>query len=404
MKGQARHLTANGVLVKKLQQVWENRPEGWLEPTLLFAVQRVLLSGLGLALYALGRVPLTEDPVTRPYFGIPPEVEGMSGALLGVWQRFDVIHFLRIARDGYAQADLSAFFPLFPMATKLLGLLLGDRVLLASFLVANLCTLLAVNALYFWMLDEGHDRSAASAAILFLIWFPTAFFLFVPYSESLFLLCAVAALWSIRRRRWALAGAAAVLATLTRLAGVMLAPVLIVGWAAARDRSSASETALAAVSAAMPGVAFAGLSVWRSTRAFPSLVESQASYWHRLPAFPWQGVTRTVERIAAGSASAVEFLDLLVVLAMLAAGIVVIRRLPLSLSAYHWGVLLLGLSQIRVGQPLSGQARFAVVLVPAFIVLGEVARGPVLKRAVAYSFLGLHLFLAGQFIMWGWVG
>lgn len=60
--------------------------------------------------------------------------------------------------------------------------------------------------------------------------------------------------------------------------------------------------------------------------------------------------------------------------------------------------------QYRVGQPLSGQARFAIALVPAFVVLAQVAQGPIARRIVSYSFLCLHLLLAGQFILWGWVG
>ena len=57
-----------------------------LYPITLFLIFRLLFTFLGLSLYLLGKVPLTADPITRPYFGIDPVVNGIPGAILGVWQ------------------------------------------------------------------------------------------------------------------------------------------------------------------------------------------------------------------------------------------------------------------------------------------------------------------------------
>ncbi len=378
--------------------------ENWRYPTLLFIAQRVLLSGLGFALFALGYVPVSEDPIYRPYFGIAPETDGISGAFLGVWQRFDVIHFLRIAQTGYTDADLSPFFPVFPLLSRSLGKLMGDHYLLSSFLISNLSCLLAIVAIYFWMLDEGYNRPHARRTILFLIWFPTSFILFVPYSESLFLLLAVLGIWSTRKRKWFLAGVISMLATLTRIGGVVISLVILLEWFIGRKGMSRRENVSAWLSSIMPLIAFAGLALWRSTQNLPSLRDVQAMYWNRFPALPWKGIFQTIARLLQQVAQPIEFLDLIVVLGMLLAGFLILRRLPMSLSMYHWGLLLLSLSQIRIGQPLSGQARFAIVLFPAFVVLGQYAQGPFTTRGVAYAFLTLNLFLAGQFILWGWVG
>ena len=98
-------------------------------PTRLFIMQRLLLSTLGAAFFLLGYVSLTGDPVLRPYFGVQVVSAGPAGALLGVWQRFDAIHFMRIASAGYNAPDLSAFLPLFPLVSRGLGDLLGQNYL-----------------------------------------------------------------------------------------------------------------------------------------------------------------------------------------------------------------------------------------------------------------------------------
>src|ERR1700722_7847983 len=40
--------------------------------------------------------------------------EGVAYSLLGVWERFDTLNYLHIAQNGYDQASLVVFFPLYP--------------------------------------------------------------------------------------------------------------------------------------------------------------------------------------------------------------------------------------------------------------------------------------------------
>jgi hypothetical protein len=66
--------------------------------------------------------------------------------------------------------------------------------------------------------------------------------------------------------------------------------------------------------------------------------------------------------------------------------------------------MLFNLAQVRLTQPISSQGRFALALFPAFIVLGELGASPRINRLILYPCVAAWLFLAGQFIMWGWVG
>jgi hypothetical protein len=65
-------------------------------------------------------------------------------------------------------------------------------------------------------------------SLLLTILAPAAFVLFAPYSEALFLLCAVGSLYLARKQRWWLSGIAGGLAVLTRQQGLFL--ILPIAW------------------------------------------------------------------------------------------------------------------------------------------------------------------------------
>ena len=104
---------------------------------LLFVVMRVLLS-LWVALVLVVTRPSTSpDAVLRPYQGVEPVSGGAAELLLGVWQRFDTLWYLRIAAQGYAPHDGSTvYFPLYPMLIRLLGTLFASNYLLAALVLA----------------------------------------------------------------------------------------------------------------------------------------------------------------------------------------------------------------------------------------------------------------------------
>ena len=62
----------------------------------------------------------------------------------------------------------------------------------------------------------------AGRAVWLLAIFPTSVFFTTLYTESLFLMTSVAAFYYARRSRWALAGIWGLLASLTRVTGLLL--------------------------------------------------------------------------------------------------------------------------------------------------------------------------------------
>src|SRR3954454_21113688 len=150
------------------------------------------------------------------------------GATIDVWARWDSDWFLRIAENGYTwPSSTPAFFPLYPLLVAGLGWLLLGHYLLAGVVVSLAAGSFAFVLLYrLTCLRLGEE--AARHTVLFLALAPTSLFFGAVYSESLFLLLAVAPFLLAERGRFWQAGTAAGLALLTRSAGVALLPALVV--------------------------------------------------------------------------------------------------------------------------------------------------------------------------------
>ncbi len=372
-------------------------------PVSLFLVTRSFLALLGYELWLSGIVHTTSESHARLYSGILPVVNGAAGVLLGVWQRWDAIHYLRIAAGGYTTPKLHAFPPLYPLLVRLVGTLFGGDMLLGGIIVSSVACFLLLVVLHKRITDDGFGLDVAKRSLTYLVIFPTAFFLFAPYTESLFALLCVVTLREARRERWVLASVAAFAATLTRVVGVVLIPVLAVEILRSVDWDLRRLGARLAA-AFSPAIGFGIFLGWLAWSGVPSITELQSVFWDRFPAFPWQAIILAFQQIFAGEASPVEYLDISAVLLMLGLGVLVVKRLPLSYSVFFWVSLIFNLSQVRAGRPLSGQARFCVPLFPAFIVLAQLGRSPRWNRIIFYPSVILWAGWAGAFMIWGWVG
>ena len=67
----------------------------------VFVPYRLGLSAIVLLVRTLYTGDLAPDPVFRPYLGVSPVPGGWRDLLLGVWQRWDTLWYMLIARDGY---------------------------------------------------------------------------------------------------------------------------------------------------------------------------------------------------------------------------------------------------------------------------------------------------------------
>jgi hypothetical protein len=141
--------------------------------------------------------------------------------LLAMWAHWDSDWYIGIAANGYTGEQAAAFFPLYPLAIRLLATLVGDYVL-AGLLISHAAICIA--ALFLYRLAQlDLPEAAARRAVLYLLAFPSSLFLASVYAEALFLALLIPAMYLTRQRRWALAALLGGLAALARPVGVLFA-------------------------------------------------------------------------------------------------------------------------------------------------------------------------------------
>jgi hypothetical protein len=364
---------------------------------------------LGLLILGLVAVELFPPlkPVSVPGWGAHTLPDpGWQNAFTS-FERFDALWFLRIASSGYRTGDGSAaFFPLYPLAIRVVSWVMGGHPFGASLLVSNAaiaCGLCVVYAL------TASERSIATArrTVLLVALFPTSFFFFAPYSESLFLLLAATTYWAARSRRWAAAGAAGALAALTRNVGIVLAPALVVE--AFHQRSEGRGSVLpglgAAVAVGLGALAYLGY-WWAKVGDWLAPIDQQAN-WQRTFSTPWATLvdgTRDAFRYLGNANGGYWLIDWLIVVPVIGASVFALLRYRPSYSLYLWGGLLIPLTFVFVDRPLMSMPRFVLPLFPAFWALAELTeRWRIPEKVVAaVGAAGLALLVV-LFVNWYYI-
>jgi Mannosyltransferase (PIG-V) len=307
-------------------------------------------------------------------------------SLSKTWQRWDAGWFLDIAAHGYEPLERGApaFYPLYPLLLRGGSEVVGGHPVLAGVLLSLPLTLCA------FVLLHAHARrfvgeEEARRAVAYVALFPTAFFLSALYSESLFLVFAVAAFLAAERRRFLLAAALAGCAMLTRPLGVAVLAGLVVFAALEPDRWTGLRRLWAAPAvfalypillAAQGKGAFAFVSAeseWRRTSVSAAL---------RGPYLTVLVARNGVRDLTAGYDFAA-LLNVSTVAVWLGFGclsIVAWRDLGAPYGVYCLVSLAMPLATPADPWPLVSIQRFVLALFPCFIVLGSLPIRPAAHR------------------------
>ncbi len=359
---------------------------------------------------ALSASPYSVEDVF-PYRGVTAE----TNVFLSTWQRFDTNWYLKIAQRGYSGDDGSTvYFPLYPLLIRIVGALVGNS-LFAALLISNVSL---VGALVFLYRLSGALFGAASArrAVAYWLLFPTAFFMLAAYTESLFLLLALAVFDFARRDKWLLAALFGALAALTRLQGALLiVPLAYLWW---RQSKGAGEQG----SGGKPrNTQHATRNTYHASRIAPllliplataaflaftnlSLLSSYVGELHARFVLPWDNLAASIALLADGRASFIDALNLLTTLGFGAMIVAVWRALPREYGLYALAMYLAPLFRMTTTQPLVSMDRYALAIFPVFMLWGARGKNAWINRAVVYLSFPLQLFLSAQFVLWGWVG
>jgi Gpi18-like mannosyltransferase len=369
---------------------------------LLFLATRFLLM---LVTY-VGYVLLTQGK----YSGAPVTFQ----TLLTTWDQWDAKIYLRIAQTGYQPPYDLAFFPLFPLLIAIPGHILGNwSYLPLAIIISNAALLGSLFIIYQLAADIGGDQ-VARRTILYLCIFPTAFFFFAPYNESLFVLLSTGTLLALRRHRWWLAGILGLLAALTRNAGILLViPYLYELWLAQESLLGNKRKLLIEfipIVLIPLGTLLYSIYSWKLTASFFTFATVQA-HWSRQLSWPWQGFIQTIFELFIhqpfGSNNQVEILiDTIMTIAFMIFAYIGRKKMRPTYTIWMCLLLLSFLISPSVGQrdAFISSRRFVLEMFPGFITLAMLSiNRPRLHQTLLWIFPALLATLSLLFVMGRWM-
>lgn len=140
--------------------------------------------------------------------------------------RWDSIFFYCISRDGYKSDSMTAFFPLYPMAIRLL-VYCGIPTVVSGVIISNLSFLVSSMLLY-RITEKYFDKNIAHRACFLFCFSPCSILYSSLYTESMFTMFVMLFIDSVLSQdAWAVVWIS--LASAVRSNGFILAPVLFFG-------------------------------------------------------------------------------------------------------------------------------------------------------------------------------
>jgi hypothetical protein len=458
-------LTSDTVRINTVKPAASSRPrvvrtasiDAWTFPAIVWVVHWMLVQIPATLAYQYGSIRTVREnpprsgvyvedygPASGAYGTILDPLDGLANWVVEPFRNWDGTWYRLVATGGY-DPDLlatAAFWPLYPWLMDVGSRVTGWAPETIGYLVSNVAFYFALHYLY-RLVTLDFNVPVAQRSLWALALFPTAFFFNAVYTESLFLLLAVAALYHARKGEWLVAGIVGLLAALTRSAGAMLlAPFGVLflqqyGWSVRRWFPNAFAAALPALGP----VAFG----WVLTRSGLGIFDwaDQQWQWNRFSATPW----RTFDCALNGCDAEVRFisgttgetyvqpidwgwfgqlldnptwsfltssefrfrigeshvLELVVTVLAIILVLVGLRMVPLYYTAFVVPALVVPLLTPSSVNPLMSLPRFVLPLFPLFVVAVLLVRNRPAGWALAGTSSLLLAMLSMQFALWYWV-
>jgi len=330
------------------------------------------------------------------YFLLASVHEGISVPLdepapwfLSIWYQWDANWYMSIVTHGYPwmvdEQSNVAFFPLYPLAVRGLGLVFGGRFLLAGLILSS--AFLFCGMVYLYRLVKiDYGAEIARRAVWLMGIFPTSIFFTTLYTESLFMMTSVASFYYARKGRWAMAGLWGLLASLTRVTGLLL--VLPLAWEYFGQHSFSLKKIIrpsALWMALVPGGVLLYMAYLYVSMGKPlAFAETQVTGWgHGFTMFVGS-ITRDVDILIDKSEWWVVY-ELAATALLAALTIISLKKLRGSYTIYMLTSLLFFLAEGTT----KSISRYLLVVFPIFILIPMVAR----KKAAWLSVCGISLVL-----------
>jgi hypothetical protein len=347
--------------------------------------------------------------------------------------RWDSVWYLVIAHTGYYSFRSSGMFPLYPLLIRYGSMVFGSELIVGVGI--SLVSAAAAFYLMYRLVTLDFGERVARTTVLLLAFFPASLFFSAVYTESLFLLLSVGAIYAARLDRWAWAGLLAGFASAAKSVGVLLAVPLVVmylfgpravssdftarSWWRPRYRVTPKIAWLALAPAGL--IAFLMYLGIAHGQPFATFKAQEVSWGHyfagpfgalvhvaaSLPHDVYSVLTGSGRMVGTGdpiSWNAHELIDLGFLTLALAGLLIAWRRLPFAYFVYALALLAQPLSMPSQLEPLESFSRYVMIVFPLFVAwAAALERRPVLTRAVIGISTALLAVFSGLWAMWLWV-
>ena len=337
-----------------------------------------------------------------------PPLRHFSNELLNLPVRWDAGWYLQIVTDGYSYAPGDpavqqniVFFPAYPVLMRVVGRLLGGEMTgyVAAGMIVSIASFFGALVYLYAFARDRYGDDVASGTIWLLAAYPFAIFFGALYTESLFLLGTVGALYHFSRQQFGRAACWGLLVGLTRLNGALLVlPLALLAIPSSTPRMKLE--ALGAAAAPGIGLVIYTLFIWRLTGNPIAFATSQMA-WGRTYGGLGTLVARQYSILAnAGLSGYVgtpgyDVLNAIGAAFAIATVWPVTRRLGLPYGVF----MVINILPALANGGLLSAGRFSSVLFPAFIWLATAVPSNHRASLIA-TFAALQAFGAALFYTW----
>ena len=297
--------------------------------------------------------------------------------------RWDGANFLRLAEHGYqTEGELGyylVYLPVYPYTVAVLNVIVHSF-LISALIISAASALVAGFLLQQLVTVDGGDDSEATRALWYMTLFPTAYFLAMPYSESTFLMFAIAAFLAARTEHWGWAGIMGAFATATRMQGLAILPGLAIE-ALVRYGLKAPRRSYWLALAPVGFLVYLGINWIVADDPF-RFVEIQRDHWSQRQIWPWEFLRDTVDsiRLTQPGFNRAAIYELRLVFVAAAAILLLLgsRRLPLSYQAMGWATtIMMMMSSWQLSIP-----RYMLSVFPLFLVMAYYGKNPLVHQVI----------------------
>lgn len=296
--------------------------------------------------------------------------------------RGDAPFYVALARDGYSYSthhfSTMGFFPLFSMLIRAVTVAVGN-VYVAAAIVPTVSFFAAVALLAVWLQERGLGRRAPLIVAL-LLCFPFSLFYAAIYTESLFLLLALAVFLSYERRRWYLCAACVALIVLTRPTGA----VIVLPSVAAIGLSSSVRNWRWLLTLAAAALSLGAFEIYQWRTFGTPFAYARAKDVPGWEVSPSRLASDFLLRGEPGRSTALLALMMVIGILFLAAVPLVYRRFGPGYAVF---TAMCVLGSLPVGLP--GLDRYVIVAFPAFAAVGAQRRPAAVFALALFGFYGL---------------